>query len=74
MLVQVVVLVSRPPHSSIRNHAEETCGGVVRRENFEIKNSIKNPVSLRLLESLYIFKLNPSLNDTNSSAPLNLVK
>ena len=39
-----------------------------------ILDSAPDFVSLRILESLHIFKLNPSINDTNSSFPLYIVK
>ena len=62
-----------PPHSAIRAHTENTCGAPVRHEHFKIVDSASDPVSLRILESLYIFKHRPQLNDTASAYPLNVV-
>ena len=45
----------------------------VRSEDFTILDSSNNPVSLRILESLYIYKMKPKLNETNSDFPLNMV-
>jgi len=38
--------------------------------NFSILNSTSNPLDSRILESLYIFKLKPTLNNDMSSCPL----
>ena len=69
-------LLSSPPHSKIRQHVEQ-CGYSVSFNNFKIlgkcnKNFYSNDI--RILESLYIFKLQPILNDAQSSFPLQIVK
>ena len=64
--------LARPPHSSIRIHAEE-CDSRVSVDNFSILTTASNNLDLRILESLYIYKRNPSLNDTQSSFPLIVV-
>ena len=46
----------------------------VSSSGFTILDSAPDFVSLRILGSLHIFKLNLSINDTNSSFPLHIVK
>ena len=46
----------------------------VSSSGFSILDSAPDFVVLRILESLQIFKLNPSINDTNSSFPLYIVE
>ena len=67
-------ILANPSHSSIRAHCEGTCNTPLSSSGFTILHSAPDFVSLRILESLYIFKLNPSINDTNSSFPLYIVK
>ena len=67
-------ILANPSHSSIRAHCEGTCNTRVSSSGFSILDSAPDFVSLRILESLHIFKLNPSINDTNSSFPLYIVK
>ena len=57
-----------PPHSSVRDHAEQ-CNVIPSRQHFEILDSSSNK-DLRLLESLYIKALKPRLNNTQSAVPL----
>ena len=65
-------LLTSPPYSSIREHAS-ACDSPVSLDNFSILGSCKNVLDLRILESLYIFKLKPSLNNMQSANPLFLV-
>ena len=65
-------LLTSPPYSSIREHAS-ACDSPVSLDNFSILGSCKNVLDLRILESLYIFKLKPSLNNMQSAHPLFLV-
>ena len=65
-------LLISPPYSSIREHAS-ACDSPVSLDNFFILGSCKNVFDLRILESLYIFKLKPSLNNMQSAHPLFLV-
>ena len=59
----------------IRENAENTCGAAVSVESFKILDMTRDDkVGLRILESLYIFKRKPNLNDANSSFPLNIVR
>ena len=67
-------ILANPSHSSIRAHCEGTCNIPVSSSGFTILDSAPDFVSLRILESLHIFKLNHSINDTNSSFPLYIVK
>ena len=67
-------ILANPSHSSIRAHCEGTCNTPVSSSGFSILDSAPDFVSLCILESLHIFKLNPSINDTNSSFPLYIVK
>ena len=62
-------LLKVPGHSAIRDHAIK-CSKSVRTEDFKILGSEKNSVQLRMLESLFIKDLKPSLNDMNSAFPL----
>ena len=66
-------LLTCPPHSAIRDHCEQTCLGPVSYDDFNILAVAPDLVSLRILESLRIFKSKPKLNDSNSSFPLNIV-
>ena len=65
-------LLTNPPNSSIRDHCD-TCNSNINISNFKILNSTDSKHFLLTLESLYIKKLKPSLNDTSSSAPLYIV-
>ena len=62
-------LLTSPPYFSIR----ELLAYPVSLDNFSILGSRKNVLDLRILESLYIFKLKPSLNSMQSAHPLFLV-
>lgn len=63
--------LSQPPHSAVREHANN-CNTPVSLDSFKILNSASNPSDLRIIESLYIFKLKPPLNNTLSSYPLRI--
>ena len=62
------------PHSAVRQHCEQACDAPVSIDSFKVIDYDKNSVSLLILESLYIFKNKPVLNDVNSAFPLNIVK
>ena len=64
--------LAHPPHSSIRRHYEE-CDVSVKRDHFKILAQCPSEIELRLLESLYIFKLESPINDTASSFSLQIV-
>ena len=65
-------ILANPPHSNIRDHAE-TCGSPIVLDNFNIIDSCNNSNDLRILESLYIHKERPSLNNMQSAHPLYIV-
>ena len=66
------VRLAHPPHSVVREHADGCDAGVVL-DNFSILNSTSSLLNLRILESLYIFRNNPKLNNTQSCFPLEIV-
>ena len=61
--------ITTPSHSSIRDHSFE-CDVRVSIDDFKILASNSNPNDLRTLESLYILKNKPRLNDNKSAVPL----
>ena len=65
-------LLTVPPHSNMREHAL-SCGVPVSIDNFKVMGNTKFPTALRILESLFIHKLKPKLNDAQSSFPLHIV-
>ena len=60
-------LSASEPHSAIRDHCEQRCLGPVSYDDFNILAVAPDLVSLRILESLHIFKSKPKLNDINCS-------
>ena len=66
--------VSKPLHSSIRIHSEETCQCAPSRSHFHIIDSDSSHISLRIKESIHIHQLKPSLNETESAYPLFILK
>ena len=64
-------LLTSPEFSNIRNHAHEN-NHPIHDCNFKILDTC-NSFDLRLLESIYIHKKKPSLNDQNSSTELNIL-
>jgi hypothetical protein len=61
--------LAQPGHSSVRLHSEQ-CGAPVTENDFQILHTASNDLDLKILESLYIAKVKPDLNNTNSSFPL----
>ena len=64
-------MMSCPPSSSVRDHAL-SCSASLSIEDFEIVDRNSSFPNLRILESLYIHRLRPQINDTSSAYPLNL--
>ena len=64
-------LLTSPEFSNVRNHAHEN-NHPIRDCNFKILDTC-NSFDLRLLESIYIHKKKPSLNDQNSSTELSIL-
>ena len=60
------------PHSNIRAHAL-SCSGPVTIDNFNILARGNNNMDVKILESLFIYKIRPDLNDSQSAFPLNIV-
>ena len=58
-----------PVQSAPRNHSV-TCSGDLSLHDFSIIGGAKDNTDLRILESLKIFKLKPSLNGMESAHPL----
>ena len=54
-------LLSKPPHSAIRNHSDQ-CVCDMSLDNFKILGYASEPSELRILESLFIAKIKPSFN------------
>ena len=71
--VRTGVPLSQPSQSHIRDHLL-TCGGPqIALNHFEIIGTcINNSLELRILESLHIAKIKPSLNCMKSAYPLSL--
>lgn len=61
--------LSNPTLSEIRNHCFDK-GHTCNMDNFSILHSSHDRMELRILESLYIHKLKPSLNNYESSTKL----
>ena len=57
--------LTSPPFSAIREHAQQ-CESPITFDNFKILDQNRFYTDLRILESLYIYKLKPPLNNTNS--------
>jgi hypothetical protein len=64
--------LSKPPHSSVRLHAEQ-CDVAVSESSFRILGSTSVCSDLRILESLHIFKQKPCLDNAFSSYSLEIV-
>ena len=60
--------LNSPPFSSIRNHCSDL-DHRIRMSNFSIISTSKSS-DIRILESLYIFKLKPTLNLDQSASQL----
>ena len=75
ILIQVVLIPLNPcslKQSSVRSHSDR-CGSLVSPDDFEVLGHQKHDVDLRILESLYILKTKPNLNEMNFVFPLKLV-
>jgi hypothetical protein len=61
-----------PPNSAIRDH-QTSCNADISIDNFEILDSVKYSSDLHVLESIYINKQSPSLNDRLAASKLYIV-
>ena len=64
--------LTSPVASSIRDHSLE-CDTPYTIDDFKIIDQKRSNFNLRILESLYIFKKKPSLNDKSSAFKLGIV-
>ena len=64
--------LTQPPHSAIRDH-RVSCGTLFDKSNFKILVNASCISDLRILESLYIYKTKPILNNKLCSDPLSIV-
>ena len=65
--------VSCPTFSSIREHSN-TCNCKISLDSFKVLGSAQNELTLRILESLYIHRKRPNLNNQVSSSPLLIIE
>ena len=66
------IWLSKPDPSPIRSHGEQ-CNPDISIDNFKILDRECNLGDLRILESMYIMKNNPSLNDNTTAVKLNVI-
>ena len=64
--------LSRPPYSSIRDHSVTT-GHELKTDSFTVAFTT-NSINLRVSESILIHANRPSLNNTEASVPLNVLR
>ena len=67
------VLTENNMFSAVREHSE-SCGAAVDIDSFRVLSTSSYELDLRILESLFIFKTKPDLNNQLSSYPLSIVK
>ena len=65
-------VLTNTPNSNIYDHSNK-CGSPITLDNFTILNSSNNTSDLHILESLYIYKLKPVLNCSQTATPLHIV-
>lgn len=65
-------VLSNTPNSNIYDHAIH-CKVDIDLDSFTILNSCNNKIDLHILESLYIHKLKPRLNSSQTAYPLSIV-
>ena len=65
--------LSKPMLSAIREHAEQY-DHLIQTNNFTILDHARNDYELCILESLWIWKLRPTLNEHNSSVNIEFTK
>ena len=62
-------LLSHPPHSAIRDHTFG-CNSPISINQFKIIDSTSNQLDLKIIESLHILSIKPSLNNANTVVPI----
>ena len=65
--------LSKPMFSSIREHSEH-CDHLIQNQNFTILDFASNDYDLCILESIWIWKLRPQLNEYGSSGNVEILK
>ena len=70
--VRTGAALAKPPHSSVRSHCT-VCGCSADLTTIKVLGRANNQTDLRILESLYIHKHRPTLNDMQSAHPLYLL-
>ena len=65
------VPLSSPPHSAVREHTV-SCDSRLRSSDFKVLASASSTLDLKILESLYILKTKPKLNNMQCSYPLSI--
>ena len=63
-------ILNRPDHSLIREHCSNCENAHITIEDFKILNSANSNNDLRILESVYIYRKKPNLNDCRTAHPL----
>ena len=64
--------LSNVPNSNIYDHSN-SCNSYINLNQFSILDSCRNKTELLILESLYIHKISPALNNSQTSHPLHIV-
>ncbi|KAF2356282.1 hypothetical protein FHG87_012962, partial [Trinorchestia longiramus] len=64
--------LANPSHSAVRTHGEK-CDLPVILKDLKVIATASSVLDLRILESLFILRDKPVLNDTQSAHPLRLV-
>ena len=65
--------LSSPPHSNIRAHSLSYSSTVATIDNLNIFARGNNNIDVRILESFFMYKTRPDLNDSQSAFLLNIV-
>ena len=65
--------LSKPAFSSIREHSEK-CDHMILNQNFSILDYASHDSDLCILESIWIWKLRPQLNEYGSSGGVEFLK
>ena len=63
-------MLKKPVNSSIRDHCSKICKISVNPDNFSIIDRYSRDYDLRILESIYIKKCTPSINECSTAVPL----
>ena len=65
-------ILGSPLNSSIRDHCHINCKCNFNIDNFHIVFNGRNEIEIRIAESMFIKKINPSINQEGASFPLKL--